>query len=777
MGALKFSRNGRWLLSTYRGPDAHLWNLASTETQPSKLAHTGELRDADFSPDDRRVATASQDKTVGIWDVQTAMPATEPLMHPTAVREVKFAATGRWVITRCEDQSVRVWPIPGSTSWGRPLLRETETDLMKSLTEALPNAQLPASLKRQAAELLATDATSGLPMSPWIRDGSVVIGPDKKTIVVRKLTKGSSQRTDGRIWRTSDWTMLGIGGCGENITSSSYVFSSDGARIFVEGYLRGIGKDPVKVFDASTGQIIPPGLEERQSIRQIGLSPDGSKLMTLNTIIGLQLWQVEGMRPIFKKRIETERGMISSAVFTADGRRLVIASENGTCCVYDAESGQRLGEIMNHNDKVRMARLSPDQSQIVTASDDLTARLWDAKTHASLVQPMVHRSAVEAAEFAPDGRWILSSTTIGYGLKGSSFLWETSSGRLVTELPLGATCRFGSIPGWLGVIRGSECRVTELPALTDSSPHELSTLLELQAGMKIDALSGQAVVNETEATARIKNLKTAVSMSDPSGDSPIIRLLRWWLDDPRTRKVSPKDKVSVPDLIENLVFHSLKSSSKSAGRKLAEEACQTDSLHPLVHLGLASASDDKATVHALRAHGVERRLLDPDNETVYGRQRWAKYARMALNMLLPDAGRNDGQTLALADQCLALARKLEPENPELEEMDKRISEARAGVSRSSPSKFSYEYKSGDDAGPRVWTRDGDDWTERSPADKERKFRAVGVETVGDITGVVVKAPGEEFRVFIPNVGSKEMKVQARYGEGAWFLLGAMTGIE
>jgi WD40 repeat protein len=55
---------------------------------------------------------------------------------------------------------------------------------------------------------------------------------------------------------------------------------------------------------------------------------------------------------------------------------------------------------MKHDGVVYSAQFSPNGKWLLTASEDNTARLWDAATGQALGQPMRHEAAVKSAQLA-----------------------------------------------------------------------------------------------------------------------------------------------------------------------------------------------------------------------------------------------------------------------------------------------------------------------------------------------------------------------------------------
>jgi WD40 repeat protein len=98
---------------------ARIWETATGEPVGMPLRHMGHMVHLSFSPDGRRVVTAScTDRLVRVWEVATGDPVTPFLQHPDSVWHASFSPDGRRVLTACGDGIARLWDIPFE---GRPL--------------------------------------------------------------------------------------------------------------------------------------------------------------------------------------------------------------------------------------------------------------------------------------------------------------------------------------------------------------------------------------------------------------------------------------------------------------------------------------------------------------------------------------------------------------------------------------------------------------------------------------------------------------------------------
>ena len=109
-----YSPDGRRIATASEDRTARVWDAATGEPLTRPLTHQHQVLMVDFSPDGRRLATCSLDGTARAWDAETGEPLSPPLVHRdrTRVGSVAFRPDGRALLTAGMDGTARVWRLP-----------------------------------------------------------------------------------------------------------------------------------------------------------------------------------------------------------------------------------------------------------------------------------------------------------------------------------------------------------------------------------------------------------------------------------------------------------------------------------------------------------------------------------------------------------------------------------------------------------------------------------------------------------------------------------------
>ncbi len=256
-------------------------------------------------------------------------------------------------------------------------------------------------LLQMAGSTLPTDAI-GVQRIAFSPDGS-------------RLATGDAQFV--RIWDASSGQLIhSLAGHSDDVWAVAY--SPDGKQIASSGV-----DGSVRVWDAASGapSLVLTGFEG--PVETLVFSPDGKKLAASSDDLTLKLWDAQSGALLFS------RGNFSDAfsvTFSPDGKNLVTGSPEGVQ-FWDTVSGSS-DPLFTIQGAAGAVRFTPDGARLVTFNNSVV-RLWDSVTGRELFTLTGHTGWVENIAISPDGKSLASAS-----LDGTVKIWSLEPGQEVVSM-------------------------------------------------------------------------------------------------------------------------------------------------------------------------------------------------------------------------------------------------------------------------------------------------------------------------------------------------------
>jgi WD40 repeat protein len=171
---------------------------------------------------------------------------------------------------------------------------------------------------------------------------------------------------------------------------------------------------------AQSGKVVLVNADSQQKIGEIGGQPgkvtsvkftaNGKRLLIASGVAGLYgqatLWDLAENKAV--RIIKGHRDLLYAAVMTQDGKTLATGSYDRQIILWNAETGEQLRTLKGHNDAIYDLAFNPAGTVLASASGDQTVKLWQVSTGIrldTLSQPLKEQYCVT---FSPDGQFVVA---------------------------------------------------------------------------------------------------------------------------------------------------------------------------------------------------------------------------------------------------------------------------------------------------------------------------------------------------------------------------------
>jgi WD40 repeat protein/class 3 adenylate cyclase len=373
--------------------------------------HTRTVRSVAFSPDGKRLATASYDSTAKLWDPETDTGPLTLRSRYGSLYSIAFSPDGTRVAASAYGGPVEIWntetgracqTLLGHTAWVLAIAFSPDGKYLTSASD-VPDRTAKLWDLETSQPLLTFAGASGTLMG-------IAFSPDGKYIATAALDNVA------QLWDPK--TGLKIRDFRDHSGETGAVaFSPDGKYLATANW-----DNTARIWEVETGRDLRTFKGHSDALHSVRFSPDGKWLATASGDKTARIWDVETGQQLVLFQGHS-RGLCDVA-FCPSGQRLLTGSEDGTAKVWDVETSGGFRSLAGHLGAVSCLAFSRDGNRLVTGGGDWTVRLWDTQAGHELLKLRSDGGMINSVALSPDGRRLAAGFS-----EGTAKIWDLGTGK------------------------------------------------------------------------------------------------------------------------------------------------------------------------------------------------------------------------------------------------------------------------------------------------------------------------------------------------------------